>query len=117
MSAGTPPWTVGFAALTAIMAAVGQFFFKKGASGISTSLWSWLSNPNLLIGLALHGAGFVLLVIALRHGRLSILFPVLATSYIWGALLATRYLGEPFAPEKWAGLGLILAGVALVVRN
>lgn len=116
MTSATPGWTLTLAALTALMAAVGQLFFKRGAAGVSTTLWTWVTNVDLLIGLALHGIGFVLMVVALKHGRLSVLFPVLATSYVWGVLLAARYLGEPVTMTKWTGVALILAGVGLVVR-
>jgi len=116
MSSGTPAWAVVLTALTALIAAVGQLFFKRGAATVSPNLSTWLLNPQLLIGLAVHAVGFVFIVVALRHGRLSVLFPVLATSYIWGVLLAARYLGEPITLGKWAGVGLILSGVALIVR-
>src|SRR5437667_5335608 len=114
MTSGTPAWAVVLTALTALIAAVGQLFFKRGAATISPNLSTWLLNPQLLIGLVLHGVGFVFMVVALKHGRLSVLFPVLATSYFWGAFLAVRFLGEPFTLERWAGLGLILGGIAVI---
>lgn len=116
MTSATPVWAITVAALTALMAAVGQLFFKRGAASVTTTLWTWVANLNLLIGLALHAVGFILLVVALKHGRLSVLFPVLATSYVWGVFLATRYLGEPVTVVKWAGVALILAGVGLIAR-
>lgn len=116
MSGDTPFWTVVLTAATAFLAAVGQLLFKDGAGVVSARPLSWLLNPSLLAGLALHGVGFVLLVIALKHGRLSVLYPVLATSYIWVALLSARFLAEPFPALKWAGVGLIVAGIAVIVR-
>jgi drug/metabolite transporter (DMT)-like permease len=112
----TPAWTIGLTFLTALMAAVGQLLFKQGASAVSVDLVTWLLNVPLLVGLALHALGFVLLVIALKHGQLSVLYPVLATSYIWVALMSVWFLAEPFSPTKWAGVGLIMAGIALIVR-
>lgn len=112
----TPLWTIALALVTALLAAVGQLFFKWGASSSSFSMWSWILNWQLIVGLALHGIGFVLLVIALRHGNLSILYPVLATSYIWVALLSVHFLGEPLAWPQWLGVLLILGGVSLIVR-
>jgi len=116
MTSATPAWAITMAALTALMAAVGQLFFKRGAASVSTTLWTWVTNVDLLIGLVLHAIGFVLMVVALKHGRLSVLFPVLATSYVWGVLLATRYLGEPVTITKWTGVALILVGVGLIAR-
>lgn len=112
----TPLWTIVLILITAFLAAVGQLYFKWGAASISVSLWSWLLNWQLVIGVALHGVGFVLLVIALKHGNLSILYPVLATSYIWVALLSIRFLGEPFSMFQWVGLTLVLGGISLIVQ-
>lgn len=112
----TPLWTILFTLVTAFLAAVGQLLFKWGAALVSTSPWTWLFNWQLMAGLALHGVGFVLLVIALKYGNLSILYPVLGTSYIWVAVLSVRYLGEPFAIAQWLGVALIVGGVSLIVR-
>jgi uncharacterized membrane protein len=56
------------------------------------------------------------LVVALKQGYLSILYPVLATSYIWVALLSVRFLGEPFSTTQWIGTALIIGGISLIVR-
>jgi drug/metabolite transporter (DMT)-like permease len=47
---------------------------------------------------------------------LSVLYPVLATSYIWVGWLSVRYLGEPFSGVQWAGVVLIVLGIGLIVR-
>lgn len=112
----TPLWSILLALLTAFLAAVGQLLFKWGAASVSPSIWSWLLNVPLMAGLALHGLGFVLLVTSLKHGNLSILYPVLATSYVWVALLAARFLGEPFSVIQWSGVALIVGGISLIVR-
>ena len=112
----TPLYVIVMVLVTAFLAAVGQLFFKWGAASISLSLRSWLLNWHLIGGLALHGVGFVLLVIALKHGNLSILYPILATSYIWVALLSVRFLDEPFSAAQWGGVLLIVGGISLIVR-
>ncbi|MFQ5656749.1 MAG: EamA family transporter [Candidatus Methylomirabilales bacterium] len=112
----TPVWTIVFVLVAAFLAAVGQLYFKWGAASVSVDLWSWLINWHLIVGLALHGVGFILLVTALKYGNLSILYPILATSYIWVALLSIRFLGEPFTMSQWVGVTLILGGISPIVR-
>ncbi len=112
----TPFWTIALVLITAFLAAVGQLLFKWGAASISSDFWSWLLNWPLIAGLALHGVGFVLLVIALKHGNLSVLYPVLATSYIWVALLSVRFLAEPFSMTQWIGVAMVVTGISLIVR-
>jgi len=109
-------WVIFLVLITAFLAAVGQLLFKWGAASISVSLLSWVLNWQLIGGLALHGVGFVLLVVALKYGNLSVLYPLLATSYLWVALLSVRFLGEPFLMPQWLGVALIVAGVGLIVR-
>jgi drug/metabolite transporter (DMT)-like permease len=112
----TPLWTIALILVTAFLAAVGQLFFKWGALSISSNIRSWFLNWPLAAGLALHGIGFVLMVIALKHANLSILYPVLATSYIWVALLSVAFLDEPLSMVQWIGIALIIGGIGLVVR-
>jgi drug/metabolite transporter (DMT)-like permease len=53
-----------------------------------------LTNWPLLGGLALYGAGAALMVIALRHGELSVLYPLISLSYVWVAVLSVVVLEE-----------------------
>lgn len=112
----TPLWTIALVLIVALLAALGQLLFKWGAATVSFDFWSWLLNWQLILGLALHAVGFIMLVIALKHGNLSILYPIVATSYIWVALLSVRFLGEPFSVAQWVGVALIIGGIGLIVR-
>jgi uncharacterized membrane protein len=115
--APTPAWTIVLVLVVSFLAAAGQFLFKLGAASVSSILWSWLLNWRLIAGLSCDAVGFVLLVIALKHGSLSLLYPILAISYVWVALLSVRFLGEPFSAAQWIGMGLIIGGIALIVRK
>ncbi len=112
----TPLWTISLALITALLAAVGQLLMKLGARSVTSDIASWVLNWHLVVGVALHGVGFVLLVLAFKRGNLSILYPVLATSYVWVAVLSHRYLGETISAVQWVGVGLIIAGIGLIVR-
>jgi len=67
--------------------------------------------------MGLYGLSAVLFVIALKHGNLSVLYPVIATSYIWVTLIAFKVLHEPVSIPKWLGIALIMGGVMLIVRT
>jgi drug/metabolite transporter (DMT)-like permease len=112
----TPTWTIIAILVTALLAAVGQLLFKMGAGSVTFNPMSWILNWHLIAGLALHGMGFVLMVFALKYGNLSVLYPVLATSYIWVGWLSVRFLGEPFSGLQWGGVVLIVLGIGLIVR-
>ncbi len=99
-----------------ILGAVGQIFLKLGSAEITASPLSWLLNTQLIIGISLYAISTVIFVLALRMVAVSVLYPVIAASYIWVAILASLFLGETFTPLRWAGIGLIISGIVLIIR-
>ncbi|MCK5593854.1 MAG: EamA family transporter [Candidatus Aenigmarchaeota archaeon] len=103
-------------AFCALLGATGQIFFKLASEDINANIVSWLFNYKLMIGLFFYGLATVLFVVALKFGNLSILYPIIATSYIWVTLFSKTFLGETFPTFKWAGLILIIAGIGIITR-
>ena len=116
MNTSAPLWAIGLVLFCALLGALGQLLFKLGSASVSSDILSWLANWKVLLGMALYGISAVLFIVALKYGNLSVLYPLIATSYIWVAFLATKYLGEPFSPLNWLGIALIVGGVSLIVR-
>jgi drug/metabolite transporter (DMT)-like permease len=101
-----------------VFASVGQTFMKTGADRFSqTSFVGLLRNTPLQIGLTLYLCGAVLAVLALRHGELSVLWPVISLSYVWVAILARILIHESMSPLKIAGIVVIIIGVAIMGRG
>jgi drug/metabolite transporter (DMT)-like permease len=102
------------------ISAVAQVLIKTGANrigphpGFLTTLLSLVLIPSLFAGYALYGVMTVILVIALRHGELSVLYPVIALSYIWVAILSVLIFHESMNGFKVAGIAMIIAGVAVL---
>jgi uncharacterized membrane protein len=97
----------------AFIGAVGQIEIKKGSYQMSFNLNELLGNSHLIIGLFFYAVCTLIYVYALSFGEVSVLYPILATSYIWVGLLASVFLGERFVPINWAGMFLIIVGVTL----
>ena len=116
MSTPAPLWTIGLVFFCALLGAVGQFLFKLGSVSVSANILSWLANGKVLLGMALYGTSAVLFIVALKYGNLSVLYPLIATSYIWVALIATNFLGESFSLLNWLGIALIVGGVSLILK-
>ena len=94
---------------------VGSFaavFLKLGAVRL-TGIMSLL-NWRLALGVALYLASSVFYAFGIRHGQLSVLFPMVAVGYIWTLLWARLFFHERFTRSKMLGLGLVLGGVVLV---
>ena len=83
---------------------------KQGADRLPLFFW----NTPLLGGLLIYGISALLFILALRGGEVSVLIPVLATNFIWIALLGAFVLGEPMNVMKWFGIIGIVTGVGLV---
>ena len=76
-----------------------------------------LSSPWLVAGIALQALFFVTYLMLLSRADVSQLLPMTALDYIVVALLAQWILGDVVTPARWAGIGLIAIGVALVSRT
>lgn len=107
-------WVVGLVIFCAFLGAIGQLLFKLGSISVSFNLMSWVTNIKIIGGMCLYGISAVFFIIALKHGNLSILYPLIATSYIWVVIFSTKFLGEPFSFAKWIGIILIIAGVSII---
>lgn len=99
--------------LAAVLGAVGQYLYKLGGNRLSTE--PLYRNWPLFTGMVLFCAVMVLFVIAFRlGGKLSVVYPVYATTFIWGTLLAVGIDKEPFHWIQTCGIAAILLGVGLV---
>ena len=86
---------IGIMFLCTLLGAVGQIFIKVGANGsnvgaawttatgVWTNLFAMASNPDLVFGYGLYGVMMVLFVVALRDEELSVVYPVIALTYVW----------------------------------
>ena len=76
-----------------------------------------LSNPWLILGVVLQASFFVIYLLLLSRADVSLVLPLTAIDYIVVAVLAQYMLGEAVTPVRWAGMGLIVAGVGLLSRT
>lgn len=90
---------------------------KVGMSHFAPTLPAIVKNFPLIAGYALYGLNTVLLVLALRDGELSMLYPIIALTYVWVTLLSYTFLHEPPNIFKNAGIAAIVIGVAVLGRG
>ena len=76
-----------------------------------------VTNPWLLLGVALQASFFFLYLTLLSRADVSKVLPMTAFDYIVVAVLAHLLLAESITPARWTGIGFIVAGVALVSRT
>ncbi len=101
-----------------LLGAAAQLLMKTGASTMAgAGLSSFLLNLPLMAGYSLYGLSTLLLVLALRDGELSILYPVIALTYVWVTLLSLFFLRETMNVFKVIGISTIVAGVTVLGRG
>jgi drug/metabolite transporter (DMT)-like permease len=101
-----------------LIGAAAQVFFKLGATSIDKPTpVEVLLNPALLGGYCLYGISTILLVLALRRGQLSLLYPVISLTYVWVTILSILIFRESLNAYKAVGLTVVVAGVAVLGRD
>jgi drug/metabolite transporter (DMT)-like permease len=100
-----------------VLGAIAQILIKKGMTHFVPEPMAIITNMQLLIGYTLYGINTLLLVLALREGELSMLYPIIALTYVWVILLSYTLLREPPNWYKNAGICAIVAGVAVLGRG
>jgi len=104
-------------AVAAFIGSIGQLKFKQGANNLQWDIKMLLTNYDLIIAVTVYALSTVLYVYALSKGSLSILYPIIATSYIWTMIFSKVFLKEPVGLTSWAGVFFILLGVALIATQ
>ncbi|MEK6961131.1 MAG: EamA family transporter [Nanoarchaeota archaeon] len=113
---GTKTWAIILVIIMTGLTSSAQVMYKLAALP-GASLMQVFLSPFLWIGIALYGLGFILLNIAFRGGEVSTLYPIIATSYIWVAILSYFLFDEHLSLLKLIGIISIVIGVALISRS
>jgi drug/metabolite transporter (DMT)-like permease len=108
-----------FTVIVVLSNAFGDFFMKRGIPA-SAALATPLEYVSVLFR-PWVAAGVVLLILwqlsrmaLLSWADLSYVLPVTSIGYVIVALIGKVLLNEAISPQRWAGIVLIMAGVAMV---
>lgn len=102
-----------------VLIAVAQLLIKTGANRLTHAdllgtLIGIFVIPPLFFGYFLYGIFTVMFIYALRHGEVSILYPLIALGYVWVAILSALLFHEVMNPLKIVAIGIIVAGVSVL---
>ena len=107
-------WAPPLIIMGTIVGSFGALYLKTGAQKISGGLGGLLKNTDLFLGCLFYGFSAVFYILGVRGGELSVVYPLVSTSYIWVSLLSVKYLGESMNRWKWLGIGFIILGVSVI---
>ena len=106
----TKVWAVGLVIFCTLLTSTAQIFLKFGAQRLPAIF----SNTPLIFGMVIYGIAAVALIISFKGGEVTVLYPIIATSYVWVTLLSNVYFGEPLIPLKFVGIFSIILGICFI---
>jgi len=110
----TKLWAIGLMVLCTAFTSVAQVFYKLGASRLEFDIISLITNLPLITGMILYVLGAFIMIIAFKGGEVSVLYPIVATSYIWVSLMSLYFFNENLNLFRWIGIFVIIAGVIFI---
>jgi drug/metabolite transporter (DMT)-like permease len=103
-----------------ILLVTGQTLWKIGIEPIQLhgvkSILLAMFSPWIVAGIVLYVIATVIWIYLLKQMPLSMLYPIQSLAYIAAVFVAIFIFHEHVSITRWVGVGVILAGVALVVK-
>jgi multidrug transporter EmrE-like cation transporter len=111
----TTPWSsIGWVTVASFIGSFGSVGLKAGAHRLEFTIKGLATNWQLILGVTGYLVSWFFFVQGLRHGDLSVLYPMVSLGYVWTMIWSKMIFDEPFTKEKFMGLGLILVGCGLL---
>ena len=100
--------------IAAFTGSIGALYLKRASGLLSFNIINIIKNRPLLVGVMFYGFGTMIAIPAYRFAEISLLYPFIATSYVWTCILSWHYLKENMNIWKWSGIFLIMVGVTFI---
>lgn len=110
----TKLWAMAIMFCLTILTSTAQIFWKFGSEKLTLNFFSIITNWQILIGIFLYSIAGILMIISFRGGDVSVLYPIIAMSYIWVSFLSIYFLKEEMNIFKWAGVSIIITGIVFI---
>ena len=107
----TKTWAIFTVLFTTLLTSSAQILWKTGSASLKPNFASILTNYYLIGGVFLYVIGGILLILSFKAGEVSVLYPIIATSYIWVSFLSIRFFGESMNHFKLIGVATIILGI------
>ena len=116
-----------FVAITLAGTVAGQLVLKyavgrhgeipRGLVGAAGFIGRTLADPLVLLSLALAFGAALAWIAAVSRLSLSTAYPFMSLAFVGTALFSALLLGESISVMRWAGIGVVVAGLVLVARG
>jgi multidrug transporter EmrE-like cation transporter len=110
---GTPISSILLVLLASLIGSFGAVFLKMGAAHLNRG-FRYILNWQLLFGIALFLGSSIPFLMGLRHGELSVLYPMVSLSYVCTLFWSKLFFNEAITRAKIGALAMILAGIVCI---
>ena len=103
--------------------AAGNVLLKFGLEKAGAFSWSWRYFRDFFTNWWMLGSGLsmaaatVLWFYILKNNELSLAYPLISISYIFGTLAAVFFFNETVSLTRWLGVLFIMLGVAFLAKS
>jgi uncharacterized membrane protein len=103
--------------IAAVFSAMGQILFKYTSKDV-TSVFSFFLNGYFYLAGICFALGFIFLMIALKTGDATTIYPILASSYVYVCLISPFLFKTDFMSiQKWIGVFVIISGIYFIING
>jgi multidrug transporter EmrE-like cation transporter len=109
----TPLSSILLVLLGSVIGSFGAVFLKLGAAHLKQG-FRHILNWHLAAGIGLFLGSSIPFMLGLRHGELSVLYPMVSLSYVGTLFWSKLFFNEPITKAKLGALALILTGIVCI---
>ena len=91
----------------------GAVFLKAGSEKLKRGL-RHVVNLRVAVGVSMYLLSTVFFIMGIKHGELTVLYPLVSLSYVWTMIWSRIFFKEPITGFKFLGVGMILLGVFFI---
>jgi uncharacterized membrane protein len=109
----TPLSSILLVLCASLIGSFGAVFLKMGAAHLNRGL-RYIVNWQLALGIGLFLGSSIPFLMGLRHGELSVLYPMVSLSYVCALFWSKLFFNEAITRAKVGALMMILAGIVCI---
>jgi multidrug transporter EmrE-like cation transporter len=116
-----------FVGMTLVGTVAGQLVLKyavtqhgeipRGLAGAAGFIGRTLLDPLVILSLVLAFGAALTWIAAVSRLSLSTAYPFMSLAFVGTALFSALMLGESISVLRWAGIGVVVAGLILVAKG
>jgi drug/metabolite transporter (DMT)-like permease len=107
----TPFSSMVLVLIASFIGSFGAVCLKSGADRLEPGFFHMFRSWRIFLGVTLFLASSAFYIVGVRHGSLTVLYPLVSLGYMWTLIWSRLFFHEAFNRYKLFGLALILLGV------